>query len=59
MFGVPNVAVLYSSLLSCFPLILLWYFLNYFEMVPVACIIHCITFVFAFHMRSFSIIFVI
>jgi len=59
MFGVPNVTVLCSSLLSCFPLILLWYFLNDFEMVPVACIITGITSVFTSHARSFSVIFVI
>jgi hypothetical protein len=35
---------------------LLTYFLNYFEMVPVAPIITGITFVFTFHMRCISIV---
>ena len=51
MCAVPNMAVFCSSLISCFPGVLLKYFLNYFEMVPVAPIITGMTFVFTFHMR--------
>jgi hypothetical protein len=36
---VPNVAVFCDSFVSCFPGVLLMYFLNDFEMVPVAPII--------------------
>ena len=43
MCAVPNMAVFWSSLTSCFPGILLTYFLNYFEIVPVAPIITGIT----------------
>ena len=50
--AVPNVAVFYTSLISCFPGRLLGYFLNYFEMVPVATVIAGITFVLTFHMRN-------
>ena len=39
MCAVPNMAVFSSSLTSCFPGMLLTYFLNDFEMVPVAPII--------------------
>ena len=39
MCAVPNVAVFCSSLTSCFPGMLLTYFLNDFEIVPVAPII--------------------
>jgi hypothetical protein len=46
MYVVPNMAVLCSSLTSWFPGILLTYFLNDFEMVPVAQIITGITLVF-------------
>ena len=42
MCAVPNVAVLWSSLTSCFPGMLLTYFLNEFEIVPVAPIISVI-----------------
>ena len=52
-FEVPNLAVLCISLMSRFPLLLLRYFLNDFEMVPVAWIIIGITLVFIFHMRLF------
>ena len=45
-----------SSLTSCFPGMLLTYFLNDFETVPVAPIITGITFVFTFHMRCISIV---
>ena len=49
-------AVFCSSLTSCFPGMLLTYFLNDFEIVPVAPIITGITFVFTFHMRCISIV---
>jgi len=45
---VPNMAVFWSSLTSCFPSMLLTYFLNDFEIVPVAPIITGITFIFTF-----------
>ena len=54
--AVPNMAVFCSSLTSYFPGMLLTYFLNDFEIVPVAPIITGITFVFPFHMRSISIV---
>jgi hypothetical protein len=41
--AVPNMVVFCSSLTSWFPGMLLTYFLNYFEMVPVAPIITGIT----------------
>ena len=50
MCAVPNMAVFCSSFTSCFPGMLLTYFLNDFEIVPVAPIITGITFVFTFHM---------
>ena len=50
MCAVPNMAVFWSSLTSCFPGMLITYFLNNFEIVPVAPIITGITFVFTFHM---------
>jgi hypothetical protein len=56
MCTVPNMAVFCSSLTSCFPSMLLTYFLNYFQIVPVAPIIIGITFVFTFHMRCISIV---
>jgi len=46
MCAVPNMAVFCISLNSCFPVMLLTYFLNDFEMVPVAPITTGITFVF-------------
>ena len=49
-------AVFCSSLTSWFPGMLLTYFLNDFEMVPVAPIITGITFVFTFYMRCISIV---
>ena len=49
--AVPNMAVLWSSLTSCFPSMLLTYFLNDFEIVSVAPIVTGITFTFTFHMR--------
>ena len=56
MCAVPNMAVFCSSLISCFPGMLLTYFLNVFEILPVAPIINGITFVFTFHMRCISIV---
>ena len=56
MCAVPNMAVFCSSLTSCFPGMLLTYFLNDFEIVPVALIITGITFVFTFHMRCISVV---
>ena len=56
MCAVPNMAVFCSSLTSWFPGKLLTYFLNDFEIVPVAPIITGITFVFTFHMRCVSIV---
>ena len=46
---VPNVAVFWSSLTSCFPGMLLTYFLNDSEIVPVASIITGITFVYYYY----------
>jgi len=54
--AVPNMAVFCSSLTSCFPDMLLTYFLSDFEIVPVAPIITDITFVYTFHMRCISIV---
>jgi len=51
MCAVPNMAVFCSFFTSCFPGMLLTYFLNDFEIVPVATIITGITFVFTFHVR--------
>ena len=56
MCAVPNMAVFCSSLTSCFPGMLLTYFLNDFEIDPVAPIITGITYVFTFHMRCISIV---
>jgi len=56
MCAVPNMAVSCSSLTSCFPGMLLTYFLNDFESVPVAPTITGITFVFTFHMRCISVV---
>ena len=54
--AVPNMAVFCSSLTSWFPALLLTYFLNDFEMVPVAPIITGFTFVFTSHMRCICIV---
>ena len=54
--AVPNMAVFCSSLTSCFPCMLLMYFLNDSEIVPVAPIITGITFVFTFHVRCISVL---
>ena len=56
MCAVPNMAVFCSSLTLCFPGVLLTYFLNEFEIVPVAPIITGIIFGFTFHMRCISIV---
>jgi hypothetical protein len=56
MCAVPNMAVFCSSLTSCFPGMLLTFFLNDYEIVPVVPIITGITFVFTFHMRCISIV---
>ena len=45
-----------SSLISCFPGMLLRYFLSDFEMVPVAPVITDITFASTFHMRWISVV---
>jgi hypothetical protein len=49
-------AVFWSSLILCFPCLLLNYFLNYFEMVLVLPLITGITFIFSFHMRCISVV---
>ena len=54
MCAVPNMAVFSSSLTSWFPGMLLTYFLNNLEIVPVAPIITDITFGSTFHMRCIS-----
>jgi len=56
MRAMPNMVVFCSSLTSCFPGMLLTYFLNDFEIVPVPPVITGITFVFTFHMRCISIV---
>ena len=56
MCAVPNMDVFCSSLTSWFPGMLLTYFLNVFEIVPVAPIITGVTFVFTCHMRWISIV---
>ena len=55
MCAVPNMAVFCSSLTSCFPGMLLTYFLNDIEIVQVAPIITGITFDLSFHMHCISI----
>ena len=50
MCAVSNVHVFCRSLIFCFSGMLLRYFLNDFEMIPVALIIAGITFVFKYHM---------
>ena len=54
MCAVPNMAVFCSSLTSWLPGMLIMYFLNNFEIVPVAPLIIGVTFVFTFHMRFIS-----
>ena len=56
MCAVPDMTVFWSSLTSCFPGMLLTYFLNDDEIVSVAPIVTGITFVFTFHMRCISIV---
>ena len=56
MCAVPNMVAFCSSLTSCFPGMLLTYFLNDFEIVPVAPSITGIIFVFTFHMRGIYIV---
>ena len=56
MCAVPNMAIVWSSLTSCFPGMLLTYFLIDFETVPVVPVITGVTFVFTFHMRCISIV---
>ena len=56
MCAVPNMAVFCNSLTSCCPGMLLTYFLNVFEIDPVAPIITGIAFVFTFHVRCISIV---
>ena len=56
MCAVPIMAVFCSSLTSCFPGMLLTYFLNDFEIVTVAPVITDNTFVFTFHMRCISVV---
>ena len=50
MCALSNMAVFCSSMIWCFPLMFLRYFMNDFEMTPVAPIITGITFIFTFHM---------
>ena len=54
--AVPNMAVFCSSLISCFSGTLLRYFVNDFEIVPVARIITGIVFAFTFQMHCFYIV---
>ena len=54
MCAVPNMAVFCSSLTSCFPGMLLTYFLNDFEIVPFTPVITGINFAFTFHMCCIS-----
>ena len=56
MCALPSMAVFCSSFTSWFPGMLLMYFLNDFEIVPVAIIITGITLDFTFHMRFISIV---
>ena len=56
MCAVSDIAVFCSSLIPCFPVMLLRYFMNYFEMVQVVPCIIPITFVFIFQMRCISIV---
>ena len=56
MCAVPKKAVFCSNLTSWFSGMLFTYFLNVFQIVPVAPIITGITIVFTFHMRCISIL---
>jgi len=55
MCAVPNMVVVCSSLILCFPGVMLTYYLKVSEMVPLASIITGKTFVFTFHTRCISI----
>jgi len=54
--AVPNMAVFCSSLISRFPAMLPRYFLNYFDIFPVALVITSITFASTFYTRWISIV---
>ena len=54
--AVHNIAVLCRSLISCFPVMFLMYYVSDCEMVRVAPLITGITFVFTFHMRCVSVL---
>ena len=54
MCAVLSMTVFCSSFISCFPSMLLRYFLNDFEMVPVGPIIIGISFMFTFHLQKIS-----
>ena len=56
MCAVPDMTVFCSSLMLCFPGMLLWYFLNDAEIVSIAPIITGITLVFIFHMCCISVV---
>ena len=56
MYAAPKMIVFFSSLMSCFPGMLLRYFLDDFEVVSVTHVIPGITFAFIFHMRSISVV---
>jgi len=51
---VPNMGVFITSMVSCFPGMLVSYCLNDFEIVAVVHVITGITFAFTFHMRQIS-----
>jgi len=51
MCAVPSMAVFCSTLISCFPGMLLRYCRSDFEMVPIAPLITGINFAYAFHMH--------
>ena len=54
--AVPNMAVICSSLTSCLARMWFGYFLNYFQMVPIAPLVTGIIIVFAFHMLCISVV---
>ena len=49
LWNVHNMAVFCNSLILCFPCMFLRYFVNYFEIVPVAPTVSGIAFIFTFH----------
>ena len=55
MCAVPNMAVVCSALILCFPGMLLSYCLSDFELVPFTLIITGISFAFTFHMHWISV----